>query len=125
MDWIPPGQRQVRVTTTGRRTGRRHTVPLWFVARGATGPLYLWHCRGRTDWVANLRASGRLDLDFGDRPVAARATRVDGDERAWARHAFHRKYLGARLFQLLGWSRQAIVFSVRPETSSRVGGRQD
>src|SRR5262249_26261643 len=65
MERVDATAREVRVTTTGRRTGRRHTIPLWFVARGAAGPLYLWHCRGRTDWVANVRASGRLDLDFG------------------------------------------------------------
>ena len=74
--------------------------------------MYLWHCRGRTDWVANLRARRDLSLDFGDGPVAAVGTRVEGDEREWARHAFHRKYLGARLFQLLGWSRGAVVFRV-------------
>lgn len=107
--------RQVRVTTTGRRTGRRHTVPLWFVARGESGPVYLWHCRGRTDWVANVRAAGRLALDFGAGPVAARATRIEGPERDWARAAFHRKYIGARLFQLLGWSGWAIVFRVEAE----------
>jgi deazaflavin-dependent oxidoreductase (nitroreductase family) len=106
--------RQVKVTTTGRKSGRRHTIPLWFVARGDDGPVYLWHCRGKTDWVANVRAAGRLWLDFGAGPRDARATRIDGDERDWARNAFHRKYLGARIFQLLGWSRGAIVFRVEP-----------
>jgi deazaflavin-dependent oxidoreductase (nitroreductase family) len=115
MEWIPTGTRQVRVTTTGRRSGRQHTVPLWFVTRGPAGPLYLWHCRGRVDWVANVRAAGRLTVNLGNGPVAARATRVDGEERNWARRTFHRKYLGARLFQLLGWSRQAIVFRVDAE----------
>jgi hypothetical protein len=60
--------------------------------------------------VANVRAAGHLTLDFGAGPLDATATRVEGDERAWARNAFHRKYLGARVFQLLGWSRGAIVF---------------
>ena len=115
MDWVPVAARQVRITTTGRRSGRRHTIPLWFVARGPSGPLYVWHCRGRTDWVANVGASGRLDLDFGRGDVAARAERVLGEEREWARRTFHRKYLGARLFQLLGWSRRAVVFRVEPE----------
>ena len=119
MEWIPFRARQVRVTTTGRRTGRRHTVPLWFVARGPAGPLYLWHCRGRTDWVANVRAGGPLAIDFGAGPVTARATRVEGDEHTWARRIFHRKYLGARLFQFLGWSRRAIVFRVEKDPSGR------
>jgi hypothetical protein len=115
---VPVEGRQVRVTTTGRRSGRRHTIPLWFVARGEDGPVYLWHCRGRTDWVANVRAAGTLDLDFGGGPVPACATRAGGEEREWARTAFHRKYLGARLFQLLGWSRRAIVFRVQPRATA-------
>ena len=109
---VPARARQVRVTTTGRRSGRRHTVPLWFVAGSEAGPVYLWHCRGKTDWVANVRAGGDLTLDFGDGPVAARATRVEGRQREWARGAFHRKYLGARVFQLLGWSTRSVVFRV-------------
>lgn len=118
MAWVPTRTRQVGVTTLGRRSGRRHTVPLWFFAPSETGPLYLWHCHGRTDWVANLRASGTLTLDFGAGPLPARATRVLGEESDRARAGFHRKYLGARLFQLLGWSRQAIVFRVEPEGSA-------
>jgi len=113
---IPVGARQVRVTTIGRRSGRQHMIPLWFVAPAPDGPVYLWHCRGRTDWVANVRAAGRLALDFGDGPTAAHATVVRGAERDAARAAFHRKYVGARLFQLLGWSRRATVFRV--ETGS-------
>jgi hypothetical protein len=35
---------------------------------------------------------------------------VDGAEREWAVGAFLRKYLTARLFQLLGWTKQAVVF---------------
>ncbi len=117
MHWVEPATRQVRVTTTGRRSGRRHAVTLWFVARGGAGPVYLWHCRGRTDWVANVHASGRLEVDFGGGPMAARAERVAGEERDWARHTFHRKYLGARVFQLLGWSGRAIVFRVEAITA--------
>jgi deazaflavin-dependent oxidoreductase (nitroreductase family) len=99
----------VRATTTGRRSGRRHTVTLWFVARDADGPAYLWHCRGPTDWVANVRAGGPVAVDFGSGRVDVGVTPVHGEERDWARRAFHRKYLGARLFQLLGWSRGAVV----------------
>ena len=108
--WVPDGAKRVRLTTTGRRSGRRHTVPLWFVANGPAGPAYLWHNRGKTDWMANLRATGTAEVDFGAGPVAVRATRVEGAERQQAIDAFLRKYLTARLFQLLGWTRQAVVF---------------
>ena len=113
-DWVPDGARRVRLTTTGRRSGKRHTVPLWFVARGSAGPAYLWHNRGKTDWMANLRARGEAEVDFGGGAVAVRATRVDGEERGWAVGAFLRKYLTARLFRLLGWTRRAVVFRLEP-----------
>ena len=31
--WIPEAKR-VKVTTMGRRSGKKHTVPLWFVSKG-------------------------------------------------------------------------------------------
>lgn len=114
--WVPEGTKRVRVTTTGRKSGRRHPVTLWFVAKAPEGPAYLWHCKGKTDWVANVRGKGPVDVDFGQGAVPVRATRVDGDEREWARGAFHRKYLGARLFQLLGWSKGALVFRLERAT---------
>jgi hypothetical protein len=49
-------------------------------------------------------------VDFGNGVLPVSATRVDGAEREWAVGAFLRKYLTARLFQLLGWTKQAVVF---------------
>ena len=108
-NWVSDGKR-VNVTTTGRRSGKRHTVPLWFVAKGPAGPAYLWHNKGKTDWMANIRARGGAEVDFGGAQVNVTATRVDGQERDWAVGAFLGKYLTARLFQLLGWTKHAVVF---------------
>ena len=108
--WVPGGAKRVRVTTTGRRSGKKHTVPLWFVAKGPAGPAYLWHNKGKTDWMANIRARGSAEVDFGSGVMPVSATRVDGAEREWAVGAFLRKYLTARLFQVLGWTKRAVVF---------------
>jgi deazaflavin-dependent oxidoreductase (nitroreductase family) len=108
-DWVSDAKR-VNVTTTGRRSGKKHTVPLWFVAQGPAGPAYLWHNKGKTDWIANIRARGGAEVDFGGGAIPVRATRVDGQERERVVGQFLRKYLTARLFQLLGWTKQAVVF---------------
>jgi len=109
-NWVADGAKRVNVTTTGRRSGKKHTVALWYVAKGPAGPAYLWHNKGKTDWMANIRARGGAEVDFGGGKLNVTATRVDGQERDWAVSAFLRKYLTARLFQLLGWTRHAVVF---------------
>ena len=108
-NWVSAAKR-VNVTTTGRRSGKKHTVPLWFVAKGPAGPAYLWHNKGKTDWIANIRARGGAEVDFGGGVIPVSATRVDGQEREWVVGQFLRKYLMARLFQLLGWTKHAVVF---------------
>lgn len=45
-------QSTCRITTTGRRTGRAHTVTIWFVAEGTT--LYLATLSATRDWVRNV-----------------------------------------------------------------------
>ena len=107
--WIPEAKR-VKVTTMGRRSGKKHTVPLWYVSKGPAGPAYLWHNKGKTDWMANIRARGGAEVDFGSGVLPVSATRVEGQERDWVVGQFLRKYLLARLFQLLGWTKQAVVF---------------
>ena len=108
-NWVPDAKR-VNVTTTGRRSGRKHTVALWFVTEGPAGPAYVWHNKGKTDWIANIRARGGAEVDFGRGVIPVSATRVHGQERELVVGQFLRKYLLARLFQLLGWTRQAVVF---------------
>lgn len=113
-NWVPDGAKRVKVTTTGRRSGKKHTVALWYVAKGPSGPAYLWHNKGKTDWMANIRAKGEAEVDFGGGSLTVRATRVVGQEREWVIGTFLRKYLTARLFQLLGWTKRAVVFRLEP-----------
>jgi hypothetical protein len=56
-------QSTLRITTRGRRTGKRHTVPIWFVADGGT--LYLGTLNAKRDWVRNLTKTPTIELDIG------------------------------------------------------------
>lgn len=84
------------VTTKGRRTGRPHTIEIWFGASGRT--LYLLSGGGvRSDWVRNLRAEPQATVRVGDRTWEATARPVtDQDEDALARRLLAAKYQGWR-----------------------------
>jgi deazaflavin-dependent oxidoreductase (nitroreductase family) len=97
------GRKTVRLTTRGRTTGRPRTVTIWFVADGERG-IRVQHVAPKpANWYRNLLRDPAVTVDFGDGPLAARATpivdsaavqRVLGDVR--------RKYWTARLIQWLG-----------------------
>jgi deazaflavin-dependent oxidoreductase (nitroreductase family) len=49
------------VTTTGRRTGRSHTIEIWFGE--GDGTLYLLSGGGdRSDWVRNIRREPKVSV---------------------------------------------------------------
>jgi deazaflavin-dependent oxidoreductase (nitroreductase family) len=106
-------QSTVRLTTTGRKSGRQHTVTIWFVVADARH-LYVQHVRGPTaDWYRNLAKQPAVHVDFGSGPVAARATPIaDATEVRRVLGLFRRKYIFAWVFQLLGMTKRAVVATV-------------
>lgn len=80
------------LTTRGRRTGRPHTVELWFAPVGGA----VWFIAGggtSSDWVANLVADPAVTVRVGERTFAGRA-RTDPDDDGDAGVA--RRLLAAR-----------------------------
>lgn len=70
-------QRALRLVTRGRRTGREHTIELWFASELA-GSLRIYlmayarrHGRG-TDWYRNLRRAGEGMVLVGGRRYRVR-----------------------------------------------------
>lgn len=80
------------LTTEGRRTGRAHTIEIWFAARGRT--IYVLSGGGeRSDTVRNLRADPAVGLRIGKRAWSATARVVeDPAEAALARRLVPEKY---------------------------------
>ncbi|MFQ5668621.1 MAG: nitroreductase family deazaflavin-dependent oxidoreductase [Candidatus Binatia bacterium] len=103
-------QSTVRLTTTGRKSGKPRTVTIWFVVVGPRH-LYLQHVRGpATHWYKNLCQQPSVQLEFGQGRIAAHATPIDDrDEVRRVLSLFRRKYWFAWLFQLLGMTRQAVA----------------
>lgn len=101
------------VTTTGRRTGRPHTIEIWFGQRDAT--LYLLSGGGdRSDWVRNMRVepSVSVRIDHRDGDGIARFVE-DPEEQATARRLLAGKYQGWRYGRALSrWASTALVVAI-------------
>jgi hypothetical protein len=69
----------LRVTTIGRKTGKRHTVTTWFLIEGAT--VYLATLRLKRDWPRNVMKNGHVELDIGGEVFKGRAKQITGAKR--------------------------------------------
>ena len=105
-------QSTLRITTRGRRTGKPHTVPIWFVADGTT--LYLATLNAKRDWVRNVRKTADVTLALGSLRVQGRASVVtDSTLEGHIRDLLARKYWMAWIGS---W------FGMGPDATFRVDG---
>lgn len=111
------------VTTTGRRTGRPHTVEIWFAAREYT--IYILSGEG-ADWVRNARARPRVGVRIGARTYEGRARAPrDEAEDALARRLLLAKYEGPRGEEGLGgWAAGAHPVAIDLEAPDAKRGPQ-
>ncbi len=86
--------RLIHLTTEGRRTGRLHTVELWFAVRD--GKVFLSHEGEETDWMKNIRKNRRVSFEIGGKRFNGEARHLeDGTDRAWTgKEALYEKYYG-------------------------------
>jgi F420H(2)-dependent quinone reductase len=111
--WLPKDNRwgTLRLTTTGRRTGRKHSVILGYFEDGpnlTTLAMNGW-ADGEPAWWLNLQAhpAASIDLVDGPRQVKARAAMGDERSRLWARWSELDKGLDA--YAALRSSETAVV----------------
>ncbi len=83
------------LTTRGRRSGRPHTVELWFAVVG-TSVWFVTDAGARRDWADNAEADPAVTVRVGDRAFAGRARLDPGDEgdAAVARRRLAARYQG-------------------------------
>ncbi len=98
------------LTTTGRRTGKDHTIEIWFALHD--GRIYMLSGGGdRADWVRNLKKTPRARLRIGTQSanVRARVLRAGTKEDEMARQLLDGKYQGWREGKRLSsWARNAL-----------------
>jgi deazaflavin-dependent oxidoreductase (nitroreductase family) len=81
----------IYLTTKGRKTGKPHTVQLWFAY--ADGKLYLSHEGAYTDWMKNLDKNEEVNAKIDALILGAKAKIVgEGDSREQGKKALYEKY---------------------------------
>lgn len=102
------------LTTTGRVTGRPHTIEIWFALRD--GRIYMLSGGGDdADWVRNIRTDRRVRIKVGSRSVAAsgRVLVAGTAQDALARELLDGKYMGWRPGRRLSsWARGSTAVAV-------------
>jgi deazaflavin-dependent oxidoreductase (nitroreductase family) len=118
--WRPKGNRwgAMRLTATGRRTGRRRSVMVGYFEDGpnlVTMAMNGWS-DGEPAWWLNLQAHRDAEVRLADGPRRVRARAAAGDERSrlWARWREIDKNLDAYA-ALRSTETAVVVLEPRPE----------
>ena len=102
------------LTTTGRRTGRPHTVEMWFALEA--GAVYLLSGgRDSADWVKNLRRDPAVGLRINTQRSSgvARVLEPGTHEDALARRLLDAKYMRWREGKpLSSWARGSLAVAI-------------
>jgi len=99
------------LTTMGRRTGRSHTIEIWFALNNTT--LYMLSGgREQADWVKNVRKTPQVSVRIGTQVFSGHARDVhDSYEDAMARRIVYNKY-SASEDNLDGWAATSLPIAV-------------
>ena len=105
-------EKHIYLTTIGRRTGRPHTVELWFAV--AQGNLYLSHEGKYTDWMKNILSNNRVSFTIKSLNGEGTARIMgDGDAFETGKSALYRKYYGdARKDVIDDWFSESTVIEI-------------
>jgi deazaflavin-dependent oxidoreductase (nitroreductase family) len=95
-------QSTVEITTIGRKSGKPHTKPVWFVYD--QGRFYIQAGKeGKAAWYQNLKKNPQLTLKIGALTFTGKAKFIDGEQETERIHGlFSSKYLRARFAGLIG-----------------------
>jgi len=88
------GEKFIYLTTRGRKTGKPHTVELWFAVAGKE--IYLSHEGAYSDWMKNIVEDGRVEFRIGKIQFRGNARIAKDGEEAFelGKRALYLKYYG-------------------------------
>lgn len=100
------------LTTTGRRTGKPHTVEIWFAVGGDV--IYLLSGGGgSSDWCRNLAAEPVASFRIARTEYPVKGRRINGrKEQALARRLVFEKYAPGYGGDLTEWRDNAAPFAL-------------
>lgn len=86
---------ELQITVTGRRSGKQHTTPVWFVREEKT--IFLLPVRGsRSQWYKNVVKSKKIKISTGKLSLDLSATPITTSEKIVSVADKFRKKHGAR-----------------------------
>lgn len=100
------------LTTTGRVTGKPHTIEIWFGAQN--GSIYLMAGNHSSDWVKNLRKEPNVSVRIASQHFRGTGRLVsDEQEEMGVRHLVADKYNERESDGSLSeWARTALVVAI-------------
>ena len=100
------------LTTTGRVTGRLHTIEIWFALDGTT--IYMLSGgRDQADWIKNALRTPEVSVRIRDLHFAGRARLIeDPAEDAKAREIVVAKYQPRSSDELDSWGRASLPLAI-------------
>jgi len=107
----------LKISTIGRRTGRKHDVTIWFAADN-DGRLFIATADTDRDWVKNAMKNTSVEVTIGGTTCRMKVLplRKDSDKQ-YVNDLYAKKYLSARLGRLLkpkGFAHYG-AFELQPE----------
>jgi deazaflavin-dependent oxidoreductase (nitroreductase family) len=107
-------EKLVSLTVTGRKSGKPHSVKIWFVAEN--GKVFVTSARGKdAQWVKNLRKTPTVTVQIGETIFQGTAVwREDDKVRTEVIPLFLRKYFLAKVFKWIGWYSVIFAFAITP-----------
>jgi hypothetical protein len=86
-------EKYIYLTTRGRKTGKPHTVELWFALAGKK--IYLSHEGAYTDYMKNILKDSQVEFKIGNIKFKGNSRIVEGGEAfEVGKHALYLKYYG-------------------------------
>jgi len=105
-------QSTLKLTTTGRKSGKKFTVTIWFVVTGPQS-VYVQHVTAPAHWCKNLAKTPTVELDFGSGVIRGQATVIADPTRCRdILTLFRSKYFMARFLQFFGRKHQPFVAQI-------------
>jgi deazaflavin-dependent oxidoreductase (nitroreductase family) len=100
------------LTTIGRRSGRPHTIEIWFALTGRA--LYLLSGgRDKADWVKNLQQHPAVQVRIRQQEFSGQARLItDGQEDGLARKLLYEKYTPRDSDDLSDWSQVSLPVAI-------------
>lgn len=110
----------VKLAHFGRKSGKRYSTRVWFIEGEGEGAVWVGTQDIERNWVRNVEAMGRAELDFGDGPSEYHAARCeDAAELERFRAAILAKHpIGARVILFFARGKTGGCFRLQPASAA-------